>query len=108
MPESSDPTDAVVDTGNGRYVVERDGEIAELVYEIRGDRFVISHVGVPEAIAHHGLAASLVAAAVERARTEGLLVVPACPYARAWLRDHPEIAATVTGGDRHAVGEATP
>jgi predicted GNAT family acetyltransferase len=32
---------------------------------------------------------------VDRAVSEGLTVIPLCPFARSWLERHPEMAATV-------------
>ena len=40
-------------------------------------------------------AGELVRAAVGYAAGEGLTVVPACPFARAWLDRHPDVAALV-------------
>jgi predicted GNAT family acetyltransferase len=47
------------------------------------------------ALRRRGVAARLVRAAVQRAAAEGLTVEPSCPYARWWLKTHPEDAATV-------------
>jgi len=33
----------------------------------------------------------LVRAAIERAKNEGLTVLPWCLYARKWLQDHPDV-----------------
>ena len=88
--------DAVVDErAANRFVVTVDGSTAELVYRQVGDRLVLVHTGVPDAIAGHGIAGRLTEAALARARDEGLTIVPDCPYARRWLEEHPEAAATV-------------
>lgn len=79
-----------------RFVVEQDGSTGELVYRIEGDRLILIHTGVPDELGGRGIAAALVRAAVARAADELLTVVPWCPYARKWLRDHPDIAKTVT------------
>lgn len=93
---SKDGQGGVVDeAGRHRYVLDRDGEVAELVYRLEDDRLVLVHTGVPHALQGRGIAGRLVAAAVERAAAEGLTVVPLCPYARRWLHDHPEAAGTV-------------
>jgi predicted GNAT family acetyltransferase len=84
------------DVEASRFVVEEDGEVAELVYRRRGDRLVLVHTGVPDAIGGRGIGGRLVVAAVERARAEHLTVVPSCPYARSWLRRHPDVAASVS------------
>ena len=76
-----------------RFVVEMDGEVAELVYRRVGNRLILAHTGVPDAIGGRGVGGLLVRAAVERASAEGLTVVPRCRYAAAWLRRHPDVAA---------------
>ena len=86
----------VVDDAAGhRFVLRAEGGEAELVYRRDGRRLVLVHTGVPEALGGRGIGARLVAAALERAREEGLVVVPVCPYARRWLETHPEAAAGV-------------
>lgn len=88
--------EAIVDESErSRLVLRQDGLEAELVYRRRGDRFVLVHTGVPEPLEGHGLGGRLVRRAVDLARAEDLTVVPLCPYARAWLERHPDVAATV-------------
>ncbi|HEY7147583.1 MAG TPA: GNAT family N-acetyltransferase [Streptosporangiaceae bacterium] len=69
------------------------GQLAELAYRRRGNRFVLIHTGVPEQLEGHGIGGKLVRAAVDMAAAEGLTVVPLCPFARDWLRQHPDAAA---------------
>ena len=75
-----------------RFATRVDGHEAELEYRRDGDVLVITHTSVPEAIGGRGIAAALVRAALEFARGEGLRVHPACSYAEAWMRRHPEYA----------------
>lgn len=79
-----------------RFLVETDGQVAELVYREVGNRLVLEHTGVPDAIGGRGLGGLLIEAAVERAVDDGLTLVPHCPYAARWLRDHPDAAADVS------------
>ncbi|HET6963442.1 MAG TPA: GNAT family N-acetyltransferase [Acidimicrobiales bacterium] len=78
------------DPAHSRLLVHEDGVEAELVYRRHGGRLVLVHTGVPEEIGGRGIGGRLVRAAVERARAEGLTLVPECPYAGRWMRDHPE------------------
>jgi uncharacterized protein len=78
-----------------RFVLEKDGAVGELDYEVDGDRLFLLHTEVADAFRGQGVAGQLVTAAVSRAIDEGLTVVPWCPYARRWLHDHPDVAATV-------------
>jgi predicted GNAT family acetyltransferase len=78
-----------------RFEVTVDGAVAELIYRRRANRLVLIHTEVPKQLERHGLGGALVKAAVDRAVSEGLTVVPLCPFARSWLERHPETAATV-------------
>jgi len=78
-----------------RFELTVDGALAELVYRRRANRLVLMHTGVPEHLEHHGIGGTLVEAAVNRAASEGLTVVPLCPFARKWLERHPDLAGTV-------------
>lgn len=83
----------VVDvTAESRFVVTAEGREAELVYELAPGRLVLVHTGVPDELGGRGMGGRLVRAAVERASSEHLVVVPWCPFARRWLRQHPEVA----------------
>ena len=93
--EHHDPTDVELREDEQRFVVERDGLVAELVYVVDGDRMTLLHDGVPSELERHGIGGALVQRAIEWAAAEGLTVVPRCPFARRWLRQHPEVAATV-------------
>lgn len=79
-----------------RFVAEHNGAVAELVYDPQPHRLILVHTEVPAALGGRGIGGRLVRAAVERAAAEHLSVVPWCPFARRWLRDHPDIASAVT------------
>jgi predicted GNAT family acetyltransferase len=90
---TSDNDLAVVDLpAESRFVVRGTRDEAELVYSLQGDRLILVHTGVPRAWSGHGMGARLVRAALRRARSEGLTIVPWCPYARRWLKEHPDEA----------------
>lgn len=91
----NDTPQVVDDPAASRFVVETDGQIAELVYQLDDDRLLLLHTGVPRALERRGIGSQLVGAAIEEAKRRGLTVVPLCPFARGWLRRHPEAAATV-------------
>jgi predicted GNAT family acetyltransferase len=100
MSESTHPPRAAIDVVDRpeehRFVVVQEGSEAELTYRIRDGRMTLVHTGVPDAIGGRGNAGALVRAAAQRASAEGLTVVPSCPYARTWLQEHDDVAATVT------------
>ena len=88
---------AVVDSPNeSRYVVNVDGMVAELTYVLEGDRITLTHTRTPVPLRGRGIGTALVCAAIDRARSEHLTVVPKCPFAHAWLLDHPDVATQLT------------
>lgn len=74
----------------GRFEVTVDGKTAWLEYARGPHRLVLLHTEVPPALEGRGLAGRLARHAFERARQEGLEVVPECPFQRSWLERHPE------------------
>jgi predicted GNAT family acetyltransferase len=79
----------VIDNGSEhRFEATVDGHTGELTYSIDGDRITLIHTGVPDELEGKGVAGRLVQAAVDRARRDGLTIVPVCRYARHWLRKH--------------------
>ena len=95
MSDHGSPDVVVDDTHDNRFELGPEGESGELVYRLSGNRLVLVHTEVPEALRGRGLGGRLVRAAVERAAAESLTLVPICSYAREWLTTHPDAAATV-------------
>lgn len=91
----SDSADVIDNTDTSRFELRADGQFAELVYRIRGDRLVLVHTEVPVELEGRGIGGRLVTAALDRAAREGLTLVPLCPFARGWLERHPEAASKV-------------
>ena len=88
-------SDVLRNNAKQRYELVVDGELAELRYQLRGDRLVLVHTEVPDALEGQGIGSRLVRVAVDDARESNLIVVPICRFARAWLERHPDVAATV-------------
>lgn len=78
-----------------RFVVRTDGAEAELVYRVSGDRIYLIHTEVPESLGGRGIAGQLVRASLRRAEADRLTIVPWCPFARRWLKEHPDEAGGV-------------
>lgn len=80
-----------------RFSTQVDGVDCELDYTLTAGSttnvMTIIHTGVPAAVGGRGIAAALVQAAFEAARSEGWKVVPACSYAAVWIGRHPEYRA---------------
>ena len=71
------------DGHRGSFVVNRGGaRLAELTYTVAGSRVILDHTQVDDALRGTGTGAKLVAAAVEWARAEKVMLMPLCPFAR--------------------------
>ena len=91
-------TEAVEVTDNKaalQFEARAEGKVAELIYRLRAGRLVLTHTEVPPTLEGRGIGGKLVAAALDRARQDGLTIVPLCPFARAWLQRHPDAARDV-------------
>jgi uncharacterized protein len=79
----------ILDVPSESRFVHREGDaLAELDYELRDDRLFLLHTEVPEQLEGQGLGGRLVRSALARARREQLTIVPWCPFARRWLKQH--------------------
>lgn len=68
------------------FVRDGDDVQAEMTYSKAGPEIiVIDHTAVGEALAGQGVGRQLVNAAVDWARTNGIQIVPVCPFARSVL-----------------------
>ena len=67
-----------------------DGYRALAAYQMEGDVIVFTHTVVPKAIEGRGVASTLIRAALDSARDQGLKVVPQCPFVAAYMQRHPE------------------
>ena len=88
--------DVTDETAKHRFLYTESGEEAQLVYRVDGNRLVLEHTEVPEALGGRGIAARLVRAALGRATSSGEIVVPECEYAYKWLKEHPDEASAIT------------
>jgi predicted GNAT family acetyltransferase len=95
MSEQESLPPVVDDRDHDRFVLESHGVTAFLEYEVDDNRLLLIHTEVPESLGGRGIGGRLVQAGVDRAEQEDLTVVPWCPFARRWLRDHSDAAATV-------------
>ena len=86
------PTDLAIvhDAARQRFAATVDGLLCEASYQRQGQTLVMTHTGVPPALAGRGIAAALVQAALNHARAQGLQVQPQCSYVRVYMQRHPE------------------
>lgn len=93
---STDDPSVVDDAEHDRFLYRHPGGDGVLAYRLDGRRLILTHTEVAEALRGQGVAGRLVEAAVERAARSGLTLVPWCPYARRWLREHAERVESIS------------
>lgn len=71
-----------------RFVLEVDGQEAELTYQRIGDVIIFNHTEVPETLQHKGLANKLAEAALGYAREWNLRVDPQCRFIAVYIERH--------------------
>lgn len=77
----------------GRYVLEQNGEVAEMTFSVASPTLVIvDHTGVPDSLRGTGAGRKLAQHIVSEARKDGFKIVPLCPFLNAERRKHPDWA----------------
>jgi predicted GNAT family acetyltransferase len=77
----------------GAFVIERDGSrLAEMTYSMAGQKMIIDHTQVDDALRGSGAGGRLVAAAVDWARANDRTILPLCPFARSVFDKTPAYA----------------
>ena len=80
---------------NGRFELERDGQVAYLEYNLAGKVIQLIHTEVPQSLRGKGMAAALAESAFQWAREHQVKVDVICPYVAAYLQKHPEYSDLV-------------
>lgn len=78
-----------------RFEAEVAGGLAHLDYNRFNEGIVLAHTKVPKQSERQGVGGELVKAAVEWARSADMRVIATCPFVRAYLQRHPEMANVV-------------
>lgn len=76
-------------TSESRYELSVEGHLAVAEYQLHGNHLSITRVFVPNELRGKGVAAQVMRAVVEDAVSKGLVLVPVCSYAVAYLERHP-------------------
>ena len=73
-----------------RFETTVEGQQCVADYERVGDVMVMTHTHVPPVLEGHGIAAEMVGAAMDYARSHRLKIDPRCSYVRHYMRRHPD------------------
>jgi uncharacterized protein len=80
---------------NGRFELERDGQVAYLEYTVAGDVLELLHSEIPQPLRGTGIASTLAKTALDWARDRHMRVDVVCPFVAAYLSSHPEYSDLV-------------
>lgn len=81
-----------------QYEMEVEGALAYVAYMDRGARIVFHHTEVPAHLGGKGIGSHLAKHVLEAAKEAEKVVVPICPFIRAYIARHPEYKAIVSPG----------
>jgi len=100
MSESTPQHDIVHNQDAHRFEVALPAGLGHADYRRVGNTLHMVHTEVPEPDENRGVAAKLVAAALDYARANALRIVPMCAYVRAYMRKRPETHDLLAPGAR--------
>ena len=74
------------------YLEENRNRIAEIdfMHPVGKDYYIITHTGVDASLKGQGVGKQLVKRVVDKARTDGLKILPLCPYAKSEFEKTPD------------------
>jgi predicted GNAT family acetyltransferase len=90
--------DVVDNTAAHRLEINDGGHIAFLTYRMKDDAIEYMHSETPRELQGRGYASALAKFALEREKASGRMVIPSCPFVRAYIKRHPEYASVVLHG----------
>ncbi len=83
--------------GQSRFELAVAGEVALAYYRIEGNRIILTHTEVPQALSGQGVGSRLAKGVFEQIRASGRKVVPRCSFMAGWASRHPEYDDIVDG-----------
>ncbi|MBD5785865.1 N-acetyltransferase [Cellulosimicrobium terreum] len=87
----ADTTVEVVDAGDRFEARTPDGGVAGFAAYVRQPGTVVfTHTEVDPAYEGQGVGSALVAGALDQVRAAGEVIVPLCPFVKAWVGRHPD------------------
>ncbi|MGO9028345.1 MAG: GNAT family N-acetyltransferase [Acidimicrobiales bacterium] len=96
MAAADDSVRVVLNADRLRYELWSGEELAGFAsFRERPGKIEIFHAEVEPHFEGRGLGAQLAAGALDDARSQGMKVIPACPFVDHYVRDHPEYADLV-------------
>jgi predicted GNAT family acetyltransferase len=72
-----------------QFELHINNQISVIEYQIKGNRFVLLHTAVPEALQGRGIAKILVEKSLQVIDSYGMKIMPLCPYIVNYLNKNP-------------------
>jgi predicted GNAT family acetyltransferase len=82
-------SDVINNRQHHRFELEVDGHVAKAFYKLEPGVITFIHTEVPPELGGRGIGSILIKGALDQVRTEGLKVVPLCPFVKAWIGKNP-------------------
>ena len=71
-----------------RYELAVEGHIAATYYKLADGVITFVHTVVPPELGGKGIGSKLIKGALDQVRTDGLKVIPECPFVKAFIEKH--------------------
>jgi uncharacterized protein len=80
-----------------RFELKLENQTAFVEYQtIDEETLVLTHTEVPAELEGQGIGSALVKGVLEQVERDKLMIVPACPFVKAYIQRHPEWNRVVT------------
>lgn len=80
-----------------RYELVVEGHLAATYYSVADGVITFIHTEVPPELGGKGVGSQLIKGALDQVRTQGLKVIPQCPFVKGYIDKHPEYADLLKG-----------
>ena len=84
-------TEIVNNAERQRYEIRRDGQLLGFAAYQKANRLIVfTHTEIEPAAEGQGIGGRLVRGALDDVRSQGLPVLPICPFVQQWMSRHPD------------------
>lgn len=84
-------TEVIDNAERQRYEIRRDGQVLGFAAYRKANRLIVfTHTEIEPAAEGQGLGGQLVRGALDDVRSQGLPVLPICPFVQQWMGRHPD------------------
>lgn len=91
-PQENALSDIRQNTERQRFEMDVDGGVAIAMYRPSPGVLTFTHTETPRHLRGRGIASEMMGKVLANVRTQGLKVVPACPFVADYMDAHPEFA----------------